>query len=118
MIKVFNAYVGTEIDVNSFSFFASVCKYLAEQLRTLCEVREYTEHGWGQVTFETDRFGGGYASFNYDMRTGAVTYAKGHPEQEDVTTLERLRDIVNTQRKRMLRVRDLRAVSEAVNSEY
>lgn len=118
MITVFNAYVGTEIKVNTFGMFVAVCKLIAQDEHTLEEHREYAEYGWGQVTFETDRFGGGYASFNFDIRTGAVTYAKGQPEQEDITDLKRLIQIVRTQRKRMERVRDLRAVGERINAEY
>jgi len=105
MIKVFNSFVGAEISVNSFSFFVSICKYVAEKLHTLEDHREYAEHGFGRVTFETDRFGGGYASFNFDLNTNAVTFAKGYPEEEQVTSLERLIEITDRLRQRMERVR-------------
>jgi hypothetical protein len=118
MIKVFNSYVGGEIAVNSFSLFVSVCKLIAQEEHTLEDHREYTEYGFGRVTFETDRFGGGYASFNFDLKTNAVTYAKGQPEQEEITDLKRLIQIVSTQRKRLLKVRDLKAVAERINAEY
>lgn len=118
MIKVFNSYVGGEIAVNSFSLFVSVCKLIAQEEHTLEDHREYTECGFGRVTFETDRFGGGYASFNFDLKTNAVTYANGQPEQEEITDLKRLIQIVSTQRKRLLKVRDLKAVAERINAEY
>ena len=118
MIKVYNSYVGAEIAVNNFDLFVSICKLIAQDQHTLEDHREYTEQGWGRVTFETDRFGGGYASFNFDLQTDAVTYAKGEPEEEQISSLARLTEIVSTQRRRLLRVRDLRAISERVNAEY
>ena len=118
MIKVFNSFVGAEIEVRSFSLFVSICKLIAQDLHTLEEHREYPEYGWGSVWFMTDKFGGGYAGFHFDTRTNAVTFAKGHPEEEQVTSLERLIEITDTARRRMLKVRDMNAVSEFINSQY
>lgn len=118
MIKVFNSYVGAEIDVNSFGLFVSVCKLLAEKLHTLEEHTESPEYNWGQVAFMTDKFGGVYAIFNFDTRTNEVTFMKGHPEQEQVTSLEQLIKLIKTTRKRMEKVRDLKAVSQMINAEY
>lgn len=118
MIKVFNSYVGAEIAVNSFGLFVSICKLIAQDEHTLEEHREYSDYGFGRVIFETDRFGGGYACFNFDLNTCAVTYAKGQPEEEQVTDLNKLIQIVKTQKKRLLKLRDLKAVSEMINAEY
>ena len=118
MIKVFNAYIGTEIKVDTFSLFASICKYVAEKLLTLEEHKDYPEHQWGSVWFMTDRFGGNYASFHFDATTAEVTYMKGYPQEERVTSLERLVDLVKADKKRMERARDLYAVAEAINREY
>ncbi len=118
MIKVFNSYVGAEIAVNSFGLFVSVCKLLAEKLHTLEEHTETPEYNWGQVAFMTDKFGGVYAIFNFDTRTNEVTFMKGHPEQEQVTSLEQLIKLIKTTRKRMEKVRDLKAVGQMINAEY
>jgi len=118
MIKVFNSYVGAEIAVNSFGLFVSVCKLIAQDMHTLEEHTECTEYHWGQVAFMTDKFGGVYAIFNFDTRTNDVTYMKGHPEEEPVTSLEQLIKLTNTARRRLEKVRDLKAVSAMINAEY
>ena len=118
MIKVYNSYVGAEIAVNTFDLFVSICKLIAQEQHTLEDHREYHEYRWGAVWFMTDKFGGTYAQFHYDLTTGTVTYAKGQPEEEEVTTLQRLVEIINTQRRRLLRVRDLGAVYARINEEY
>ena len=118
MIKVFNSFVGAEISVNSFSLFTSICKYLAEKMHTLEEHREYQEHGFGSVWFMTDKFGGNYAGFHFNLKTSEVTYMKGHPKEERITSLERMTALIEADRKRMMQARDLRAISERVNAEY
>ena len=118
MIKVFNSYVGTEVKVNNFDFFVSICKYVAEKLQTLEEHRDFPEHRFGRVIFETDRFGGTYADFSFKHDSGAVLYAAGTAEQEQIFSLERLIEIVKVQRSRLEKVRDLAAISAHINAEY
>ena len=118
MIKVFNSYVGAEMQVNSFDFFVSICKYVAEKLQTLEEHRDFPEHKFGQVIFETDKFGGMYADFSFKHDSGAVLYAAGTAEQEQIFSLERLIQIVKVQRSRLEKVRDLAAIAAHINAEY
>ena len=104
--------------MKDFKEFAKVCREIAKNLNTIVEVTNYSDYGWGQVTFMTDYFGGVYMSLHYDMKTGQVTNWYGTKDERRVNDISGLSYYVKDEMKKMLKARNLEEVSELINAEY
>ena len=102
----------------SFNELTSICKNLASELHTMMEVHEYTQYGWAAISFMTDKFGGTYVHLHYDLKTGVVTNWYGSDHARVVETLDQLRMMVKYYMKKMLKARDMKALSDFINEQY
>ena len=102
----------------SFNDFANTCKTIANNLQTMVEVNDYSEYGWGQVAFMTDKFGGTYVCLHFDMKTGKVTNWFGHKDAREINDISFLSYFVKSEMQKMLKARDMEALSEFINSQY
>ena len=94
------------------------CKCLAVFLETQVVIKEYREYGWVSIVFQTDNFGGCYTCLHYDLCTGELRKDFGTDRELDIDRLSTLYKIVKEDLERMLKERDLEAVSEFINAEY
>ena len=102
----------------SYKNLVEYCEKLAHELHTIMETREYTEFGWASIVFETDKFGGDYVNLHYDLNTGIVTNWYGSDRARVVDNLDQLKMMVKYYMKKMLKARDMNAVSDFINSQY
>ena len=102
----------------SYKNLVEYCENLANELHTMMEAREYAEFGWASICFETDKFGGTYVCLHYDLKTGVVTNWYGSEHARVIDTLDQLRMMVKYYMKKMLKSRDMNAVSDFINSQY
>lgn len=102
----------------NFNQFRTACEFIARQQHTFVETREYPEYGWASVAFMTDHFGGVYVNLHYDLKTCEVVNWYGSKMQLAVTTLKQLRELVERERVKLLKSRNLAHICEMINAEY
>ena len=101
-----------------YSDLVFACKCLAAFLETQVDIREYRDYGWVSIVFMTDHFGGCYTLLHYDLRTGNLRKDFGTEKELDIDCLSTLYKIVKEDLEHELKVRDMQAVSDFINSEY
>lgn len=104
--------------MKTFEEFRVVCEMIADELHAMIEVKEYREYNWCSIVFMTDKFGGNYASFHYDLRTGVITNWYGYPDEKKINGIGELLKIVQESKEEMERNRDLDAIYDRINEEY
>lgn len=102
----------------SFESFSNLCKEIANNLHTMCEVKEYPEYGWAAIAFMTDKFGGTYVNLHYDLKTNEVVNWYGHKDERRINDLSFLSYFVKEEMKKEISKRNLSQVYEMVNDEY
>ncbi len=102
----------------TFDYFVSICKEIANNLQTMCEVKEYTEYGWAAIAFMTDKFGGTYINLHYDLQTNEIVNWYGHKNARKIEDISFLSDFVRDEMNKELKARDLSAVCDMINAEY
>lgn len=100
------------------NFDYSEFQEIAERLHTMVDVKIYTEYNFAQVTYMTDKFGGSYASYHIDLSTGVVTLNYGYNDAHIMSDMNEIEDITMTKMQEMLEKRDLKYISDMINSEY
>ena len=101
----------------NFNEFTNICKNIANDLNTMVEVKDYSKHGWAQVVFMTDKFGGTYAIFHFDTNTNEVKM-QGLVKDTVIRNEEQLRMTVKFNLNKMLENRDITEIYERINDEY
>jgi len=109
--------ITTTTTVN-FNDFVNICKNIAADLRTMVEVKDYRKFGWASIAFMTDKFGGTYMHLHYDHHNGEVINWFGSKKARRVDNVEQLKMMVKYYMKKELKVRDMKALSEFINSQY
>lgn len=104
--------------MDKYEEFISCCKELADELRTIFEAKRYDRYGWVSLSFMTDKFGGIYVHLHYDLNTNRVVNWYGFEKATEIKCKEQLRELVITERNKMLQNRDFEALSERINEEY
>lgn len=86
---------------------------IAATNQTQFDIDDHPKYGWTSFAFETDKFGGCYlcVGLKYD---GALS----DTDTQQPVTLAEIAQKVPELRDKMLRERDMAAVSEFVNNEY
>ena len=56
----------------SFDDFVNWSIEYANDIHTMIDVKDYWEHGFGQIAFMVDKFGGTYCCFNYTFKDGTI----------------------------------------------
>ena len=102
----------------SFNDFVNTCKTIATNLDTMVEIKEYSNYGWGQVSFMTDKFGGTYVCLHFDMKTGKVINWFGHKDAREINDLSFLSYFVKNEMEKMLKARNLKEIYNQINNEY
>ena len=102
----------------NFNELTNVCKNLASDLHTMVEVSDYTEYGWSAISFMTDKFGGTYVNLHFDHKTGEVVNWYGSKKARKVESIDQLKMMVKYYMKKMLKARDMKALSDFINSQY
>ena len=102
----------------TFENFVSVCKEIANNLQTICEVKEYPEYGWAAIAFMTDKFGGTYINLHYDFQTNEIVNWYGHKDAREIKDISFLSYFVKNEMEKEMKARDLNAVYNMVNAEY
>lgn len=98
--------------------FVKVCKTIGNNLNTIVDVKDYSQYGWGQVSFMTDRFGGVYVCLHYDMNTKEVVNWYGEKSERRINDISNLSYFVKDEMKKALKERNLDKVYERINEEY
>lgn len=98
--------------------FVCACKMLAKQEHTMIDVREYADYGWTSIGFETDAFGGTYVHLHVDNKTGVVHNWFGSEKEQVIETFAQLCQLVHTEKERMLKARDMQALTDFINDQY
>lgn len=93
------------------------CESLAKSEHTMMQIRDYNEYGWTGIAFETDAFGGCYLDLHIEHNTRNAYYWLGD-EKKYVTTTEEICRLVHEEKEKMLKARDMKGLSEFINSEY
>ncbi len=101
-----------------FKKFVILCQEIAREQNTMMEVKDYPQYGWASVAFMTDKFGGVYVSLHYDHKTRDVVNWFGHDGAVQLESVEQLKNLVKTEKEKLLQVRDLNKVYAMVNAEY
>ena len=101
-----------------YSDMVFACKVLAAMLETQVKIQEYPEYGWVSIVFQTDNFGGVYTILHYDLGTGELRKDYGTEKELDIDRLSALYKIVKEDMEKMLKARDMEAVSDFINSQY
>lgn len=101
-----------------YEIFVCDCENIAKELHTIVEAKKYERYGWASIVFMTDKFGGTYLCLHYNLNTNKITYKYGFDSAEEIKDLERLKELVKTERDKMLKERDLDYISEMINGEY
>lgn len=102
----------------NFQEFVKVCKTIGNNLNTIVEVKDYSQYGFGQVSFMTDRFGGTYVCLHYDMNNKEVVNWYGEKNERRINDISFLSYFVKDEMKKALKGRNLDEVYESVNAEY
>lgn len=95
----------------------SKAEQVAAKLNTMVEINDWSEFGWTEISFMTDKFGGTYVHINLNNETLRMINWYGRPEQTEINP-DFLEDFVKVELAKMLKVRDLDSVYEFVNSQY
>lgn len=101
-----------------FDKFVSLCQEIAREEDTMIEVKDYPKFGWAAISFMTDRFGGVYVHLHFDHKTRDIVNWYGHDGAVQLESVEQLKNLVRTEKEKLLKVRDLNKVYEMVNAEY
>ena len=102
----------------NFNDFASTCKTIAENLHTMVDVKDYSDYGWGQVSFMIDNFGGTYVCLHFDMSTGNVTNWFGQKDAREINDMSFLSYFVKSEMEKMFKARNMQDVCDRINTEY
>ena len=102
----------------NFVNFVNICKEIANNLQTICEVKEYAEYGWAAIAFMTDKFGGTYINLHYDLQTNKIVNWYGHKDAREIKDVSFLSYFVRDEMNKELKSRNLNAIHEMVNAEY
>lgn len=102
----------------NFQEFVKVCKTIGNNLNTIVEVKDYSQYGFGQVSFMIDHFGGTYVSLHYDMSTKEVVNWYGEKSERRINDISGLSYFVKDEMQKMLKKRNLDEVYENINTEY
>ncbi len=102
----------------TFDNFVNLCKEIANNLQTICEVKEYKEYGWAAIAFMTDKFGGTYINLHYDLQTNEIVNWYGQKNAREIKDISFLSYFVKEEMEKELKSRDLNKVYEMVNAEY
>lgn len=101
-----------------YEIFEVFCEALAKNLHTIVECSRYDDYGWASVDFMTDKFGGGYAHFHYDLKTNVITYNFGYPDSKVINDISELPSLVKARRDYMLKARDMDGLYKFINDQY
>ena len=102
----------------SFESFSNLCKEIANNLHTMCEVKEYPEYGWAAIAFMTDKFGGTYINLHYNLHTNEIINWYGHKNAREIKDISFLSYFVRSEMEKEMKARDINAVYEMINAEY
>ena len=99
--------------------FVFYCKIIAQELNTRVECdNTHNEYGWARVSFQTDPFGGDYLMLNHYKDTGKVVANFGGEDEQEITSISMLTDLVQKNRDEELAGRNLEKIYEQVNEQY
>jgi len=102
----------------SFQKFVGVCKDIAKNLQTTCEVKKFTKYGWAEITFKVDNFGGTFACLHYDLCTNKIVNWYGEKDEREIKSVSFLPDFIKKEMRKELKERNIEAVYEKINEEY
>ena len=102
----------------SFDDFVNWSIECANEIHTMIDVCDYWEHGFGQIKFMVDKFGGTYCCFHYNFKDGTIINWLGTSKVHQIDNIEELKNVIIKGKEEMLKSRDLNEISNLINSEY
>ena len=102
----------------TFQEFKDFATNLGYSLHTIVKCHFYDKHGWGNIIFMTDTFGGTYCSFYFNPDTQELCDWKGESNEKHFTSIEELISYIKERKEHMEHKRNLDEINRLINEEY